>query len=453
MSGRVEDILEAYPEYMIGEPVPEVQPRVDGEVLVAARALTRWRVWFLVVYFPPLVAMAFVSVGFGARFGMAVVGVVVWCGIYWRFRKPMQVREQDQWCIPFWDEFRYSMVSVLGTMALIFPAVSGDGVSQLVGWVGIVFFLVGLVWVTNAVRGCEPGQMSCKKCSYSLVGLTIPCDCPECGIRIYSVAEMTDRPGVSLPGLKWMGIGGVLVGLVMMWTGFFQSGAVYGQMPRSALLGLAATDEKAFVEVIGTGLTPAERSALIDGVIAEDERNGMWSGYSYEHRDWLEQCLNDGSMSDEQLSRILEPYAREGVIQIDAPVKGRVGEPITVRLKARLMRGPIRVRYYFEGFSIGDEPELYAGRAISGHMFKLTKGGKKIYSGTEMRDREPMYVLTPSEPGEVVIRAKVVLVLIRGMQYSTEIDWDLPVEEAFGAGTALLWHHVVELEHRIEVSD
>ncbi len=451
MSGRGDCLQQVHPDYVVGEPIPEVQPRVDEVVLDATRALTRWRVWFLVVYMVVSIASGFVSMGSGVRLGMVVVGLVVWCGMYWRFRKVMVVREKDQWCIPFRDEFRYNMVSVVGTMMLAVSMSVGGGISQLVGWVGIVFFLVGLVWVTNVIRGCEPGQMSCKACSYSLVGLTIPCDCPECGVRIYSVAETTDRPRVSLAGFGWIGAGLSVAGVAMVLMMFFQPRVVYGQMPRSALLGLAATDEKAFVEAIALPMTQAERSALIDGLIAEDARNGMWSRYSYEQRDWLVQCLNDGSMSEAQLGRILEPFTADGVIRIDAPEKGRVGEPITVRLMARRVRGLFRVRYYFEGFSIGDEPGLYAGRAISGHMFKLTKGGKKIYGGTEMRDREPVYVLTPSEPGEVVIRAKVVLVLIRGGGLMTEIDWEKPVDEAFEAGTELLWHHVVELEHRIVI--
>ncbi len=440
-----------HPDYVIGEPIPEVEPRVNEEVLVAARALTRRRVWFLVVYVVVLIASGFVPMGFGVRLGVAVVGLAVWCGMYWRFRKPMLMREKDQWCIPFRDESRYEMVSVVGTMMLAVSMSVGGEISQLVGWAGIVFFLVGLVWVTNVVRGREPGQMSCKGCSYSLVGLTIPCDCPECGVRIYSVEETTDRPRVSLLGLRWIGVGMMVAGLAIMWTGFFQPGAMYGQMPRSALLGLAATDEKAFVEVIGLPMTQAERSALIDGLIAEDVRNGVWSRYSYEQRDWLRQCLSDGSMSKAQLGRMLDGYADEGVIGIDAPAKGRVGEEMTVRLLGKRVGSPFRPQYYFRGYRIGDDPALYAGSVYPRSFFKVTKGGRKHYSGTSGYDSEPVYALVPTEPGEVIVRGQVVFTLIRGAQYNTLIDWEKPVEEGFEAGKELLWHHVVELEHRILV--
>ncbi len=442
---------QVHPDYVVGEPVPEVELRVNEEVLVATRTLTRRRVWFLAVYVVVLIASGFVPMRFGIRVGMAAVGLIVWCGMYWRFRKPMLVREKDQWCIPFRDALRYDMVSIVGTMMLGLSMSVGSGVSQLLGWAGIMLFLVGLMWVTNVIRGRAPGQTSCQGCSYCLVGLTIPCDCPECGARIYSVAETTDRPRVSLPGFVWIGVGLSATGLAMALAMFLQPGLVYGQLPRSAILGLAGTDEKAFVEVIALPMTQGERSALIDALIDEHERNGLWSPYPYEQRDWLKQCLGDGSMSRGQLRRILAGYAEEGVIRIDAPGKTRVGEEITVRLLGKRVQSPFRPRYYFRGYRIGDDPALYEGSVYPKSFFKVTKGGKKHYAGTSGYDSEPVYVLTPTEPGEVVIRARVVLALIRGGQYNTLIDWDLPVEDAFEVGKEVLWYHVVELEHRIEV--
>ncbi len=457
MSAQVENMLEKYPEYVVGEPVPEVEPRIDGEVLVATRQLTRWAFWFWVVYIGASAVMAFVPMGFGIRIGVTVLGVMVWSVPFWRHRKILKVRGEDQWCIPFWDELRYRLATTVAPLGLTFPLVADDGVSGLVWIVGINVSMFGVAFFVASIRGCAPGQLSCQGCSYCLVGLTIPCDCPECGVRIYSVAEMTDRPRVLVGGLGWLGGGLSVAGLAMVLILFLQPGLVYGQLPRGALLGVAATDKAAFAEAIALPMTQAERSALIDGLIAEDERNGMWSRYSYEQRDWLEQCLGDGSMSRGQLGRILAGYAEEGVIRIDAPGKARVGEEITVRLLGKRVQSPFRPRYYFRGYRIGDDPALYEGSAYPKSFFKVTKGGKKHYAGTSGYDSEPVYVLTPRESGEVVIRARVVLALIRGAQYNTLIeyntliDWDLPVEDAFEVGKEVLWYHVVELEHRIEV--
>lgn len=437
---------------MVGELIPEVEPRVNEEVFCAVQWLTRWGYWFFAAYFALSVVMAFVSMNFGYRIGATLLGVIAWSVPFFVFRKPLAVRAKDQWCIPFRAEMRYSFISTVMVLTLTMPMLGDNGMAWLVRLFGGVLILVGLMYLMMFMRAHEPGQISCKKCSYALVGLTLPCECPECGTMVYGLGETTDRPRVSLPSFRWIGLGTGAVGLAIVFAAFLRPGMMYQQMPRSVLLGMAATDTSAFVEVIALPLSDDERAWLIDEIIEANENNGIWSGYSYEHGDWLVQCFGDGSMSDEQVGRILVPYEVEDLIVIDAPTNGRVGEAIEIQLFGQNIRLPgseFNPVFVFRGFEIEGDEELHSGSVYSRSLYRITKRGRKLDDTQREGRGRPEFVFTPTEAGRVVIRARVVLATMRGRTGKTGINWALPIDEAFGV--PVIWSRVIDFEHTITV--
>ncbi|MBL4698596.1 MAG: hypothetical protein JKX70_07170 [Phycisphaerales bacterium] len=441
-----------HPDIVVGEPVPEVEPKVNQEVLSAVRWLTRWGYWFFGVYLVMSILMAFVSIGFVTRIVVVVAGLAVWSVPHFVLRKHLTARGKDQWCIPFREELRYTMISTGIALTLMMPVLADNGIAWLIGLFGGVIFFVGINYLVMYFRACEPGQISCKKCSYALVGLTLPCECPECGTMVYGLPETTDRPRVSLPSFRWIGSGLSVVGLAIVLSLLFRPGVIYQQMPRSVLLGLAATDTPAFVELIASPMTNDERTQLIDRIIEANKDNGIWSRYSYEHEDWLEQCYKDGSMNDEQVARMLAPYEMEDMIMIDAPRNGRIGEPIKIQLLGQNIRTPgsaFRPGFFFRGFEIEDGEELHSGSGFARSLYRITKRGHKMDDTSREGRGRPEHVFTPTQAGHVVIRARIVLAKVRGRTLNTAIDWELPVGEAFGVQP--IWYRVIDLEHTIEV--
>lgn len=446
-----------HPDVVVGEAVGEVEPRVDGAVLAAVEMLTRWGLVFCLVYvLVSLVFLVFPLYVF-ASYGFIVAGICVWSVPLFRVRKVLKEYKTEQWSVPLGVEIKHRLVLGTTFFSLTLPLMMSSGVIWVLGMIGVYLLMFGSASVALRWLAREPGQVSCLGCSYSLVGLVLPCECPECGRFLSGVLDTTDRPRVFSAWFGWIGSGMVVLGLAILFGVFFRPGLMYERLPRSVLLGLAVTDDVAFSELIVLPMSEDERSRLIDDLISANNFQGRWSQYSYEHGDWLVQCFVDGSMDDVQVGRLLEPYMAEDVIEFVGPEAVRVGESIRVEIQGERVRMPgneLVPMLYFRGFVIGGDGdgdgEYANGSSKARSLSRLTTRGRETAWQDENDERvQPVYEFLAEEPGVVVVRGQAVLALVRGRTWRMAIDWALPIEEAFGV--PVIWYRVIDLEHTIIV--
>ncbi len=444
-----------HPDVVVGEVIAEIEPRVDGDVLAAIEMLTRWGLVFLPVYV--LVSMVFLvfPLSVFASYGFILAGVFVWSVPFYRVRKVLKEYKAEQWSVPLGVEIKNRLVLGTTCFSLILPLMMSNGVIWILGIWGGYLLIFGCACVALKWLAREPGQVSCVGCSYSLVGLVLPCECPECGRFLYGVLDTTDRPRVFSAWFGWVGSGMVVLGLAILFGVFFRPGLMYERLPRSVLLELAVTDDAAFSELILLPMSEDEQSRLIDDLISANNFQGRWSQYSYEHGDWLVQCFGDGSMDDAQVARILEPYIEEDVIELVGPDAVRVGESIRVEFQGERVRMPgdeFVPMMYFRGFVIDEEgdDEWLKGSSKARSLSRLTRRGRDVAWQDANAERvQPVYEFLAEEPGVVVVRARAVLALVRGRTRQTAIDWGRPIDGAFGV--PVVWYRVIDLEHRVVV--
>jgi len=289
----------------------------------------------------------------------------------------------------------------------------------------------------------EPGQICCVDCEYPLVGLTIPCECPECGRMIYDASWTTDRPRVRSGWFVPVGAAMVLFGGLMFYSSFANPGLFYGPMPRSMLMKMASTDREAFERLMLRPLTIEEERSLIDAMVANQTTSSHKS--SFDQGQWITQQIMNGRLSESQLDSIFMETAE---IEIDAPSSGRVGEPIELRLKAEYVRMPSfgsTPGYYFRGFTMNDDETLQSGGGWPRFRLYITKN--------EFRNEKdvPRFEWVPDAPGTHVIRARIVLALFPGGGRAANIPIDWSQEEDAMFATVSIWSTVIDLERTIVV--
>jgi hypothetical protein len=307
--------------------------------------------------------------------------------------------------------------------------------------IGIFMILGGisLAIMTRFMR--QPGQISCMKCDYPLVGLQLPCPCPECGTTIASLSDATDRPRARDTRLVLIGIAIVVLSLGTMVLRFYRPQALYTAMPRAALIQLAPIDRSAFESLMCTAMTPEEEDLLIEGMYKS--RTGFTSGSSYEQGEWFGNMITQGRVSTDQLDQLFDEYVQ---VEINAPKKVRVGIPVQLTLRAEYAHASIDVWYFFSGFQIDEDPTLLGrmDRALSRTF--IVNGPKQDNMD---RGYVPITTWTPESPGTYTIRARVIFALGSGYSFSKAVVWtdeDLPEYP-----NQPIWSRVIELERTIEV--
>ncbi len=449
-----------HPDIVVGEVVPEVEPRVDEQLLALMKKAIRWSRVCLVLAFVLFVAFAVYRPGWGVRIPVGGLLLVVWLvplrrlGKYWNKKKKELGFEVSHgpmnWSLPIWVNIEYTAYAASFGFVLQGFMSAGDRFTSMLVFLGIMMFIGGICFSMLSRFAREPGQVCCVDCEYPLVGLTIPCGCPECGRMIYDASWTTDRPRVRSGWFVPVGVMGVAFGGLMMYSSFANPGLMYGPMPRAVLMQLAPTDRDAFDELVARPMDSMQADELIEGLIAGNEGKNGWDYSTTKQQRWLGQFVGTGRVSREQYERMygrVADWVRIGLMDSGDGGPVRVGDEVVVRLIAprhtNLPDMGANVPYFFRGFVIGDDAEPVGGGTGEGYFgFLDAEAGESAFQYV------PRVSYVATEPGELVIRARLVVALLATNKWKTQIRWDDP--DGFFEDEPD-WSMVIDLEHRVEV--
>lgn len=439
-----------YEHLDLNEPIPEIELRYDEYHLYSIKAFFRWAPWCATVVLGLYLFVFVFQPGHIPELVLMFLAMLVWLGpvfpIYIRRRQSGITKDPsalDPWGIPLGVQIRYQSYYII-MMILVMQIPSADqGFSGLILMFGIsgIAFGIGLIFVSRMFR--QPGQISCEACSYSLVGLQLPGQCPECGHALLDLSYATDRPRIRDARFLGAGVVIALLGFALSTLLFVSPTTLYASLPKAALLPLAARDRDAFDQIMKQPLSAAEEQQLLDAMIDMSTTGSYRS--SHAQGQWIEAKVFAGKLSDQQLDTLFMPTT---AIEIDAPGTARVGQPVVLRLKAEYVRMPsfsTTPGYYFRGFVVDGSAEPLAGSDRPRFRLYLTE-----MSFRNEKD-VPVVTWTPTAAGEATIAARVVLALFPagGTAAAVQIDWSSPEDAMFP--TAPVWAHVLDLEHTITV--
>ncbi len=449
--------LFVHPDVVVGEPIPEVEPRIDYDRLAIVRRWNRWWRWCLMVAFVLIAALAMTGSGLGVGIGVLVVFLVFWLAPVVhpkmraevrKFREANRLKGFSQgniWSVPCRDNIENQIMS--GSLFVIAPVMvnSSSGLRGGGVYVGMYAFIGGIALLIYGFRVRQPGQISCEECSYSLVGLSLPCRCPECGVYLLDPSYTTDCPRIRSPWFWRAGVAVFVLGGLLMYASVIRPGFLYAPMPRSVLLRLAPTDRDAFERYTQGPMSVAQTNELVEALIERSRKGRL----EYSQERWLEDLMEAGGLSGEQVALYMEGVP---AIVIDGPREMKVGEEVEISL-ASTRNTRSMVSYFFEGFRVGDDPALYSGSDHSRRWRFLYKDLFRAESIAEDPANRPFYMLkaeTAGGAGEIVVRGRVVVVLT-GWKNMMTFEWGEDGEGVFENDP--VWVRVVDLEHRILVTE
>ena len=246
-----------------------------------------------------------------------------------------------------------------------------------------------------------------------------------------------------------MGVGAALLGGLMVYSSFANPGLMYGPMPRGVLLQMAPTDGDAFDELVARPMDPMQTDDLIERLIAGNEGKNGWDYSTLNQQRWLAQFAGTGKVSRDQYERMYGRVADWVRIELADSGKGdrvRVGEEVVVRLGStryiNLPDGGTNVPYFFRGFVIGDDAQPVGGGTGDRYF-----GFLDAEDGDDSLHYVPRVSFVPTEPGEMVIRGRLVVALLAA-RGKTRIRWDNP-DGFFEVEPD--WLTTIDLEHTVEV--
>ena len=445
-----------HPDIVVGEPIPEIEPRVNAAYLEQARRIIRVGRVAALLMLVFIVFYWWLGVGVLVRVPTIVaIGALAFVPLLnpevRATRKDIGEQFTDPWAIPFWVNAKYVVyMCVLMLLVQLFVDPSPD-FRGVVGFGGIMLLMASPMILIGTFKAREPGQISCVRCEYPLVGLTLPCECPECGHGLAGPRSTTDRVRVRCWWLRWVGVIALVLSAGLLYTSYWDSSVLFRAMPRGVVLKMAASDGGAFNRVMSGTMTEEEELALIEGMVEHRAGGGMV--VAYEPGAWLGGQLLAGRLSDAQLDRL---YAEFIEVEIDAPGNGRVGEVLELGLRAEYALVPganAKPVYYFEGFGVergvgqpnGGLDDLQSGDDLARPRYTLTD---RSYSSTYA---SPVHRWTPTASGTYTIRGRVVFALFAGggAMMNQQIDWAQEGEAMFGV--VPIWWREVELEHAVIV--
>ena len=441
-----------HPDIVVGEPIPEIEPRVNEVVLAHTLAWTRGSRWVVAVLFVLVVGFTIFRVSMTVRY--FAVGVFYFGFMAWVFRPSMrELRKSrkkhaaDKWSIPLGVAIKFLILLGLIILLLLILLMADNGISGLSSYIGMMALFIGGALIHAGRNAREPGQVCCVDCEYPLVGLTIPCECPECGRMIYDPSWTTDRPRVRSGWFMWGGVFAMAFGGLIFYSSFANPGLMYGPMPRGVLLQLAPTEKGAFNQLIRRPMDQSQTDELIERLIAGNEGKGGWDFNTNDQQRWLSQFAGTGRVSRDQYERMfgrVADWVRIELVKTPGNKIVKVGKEAEVRLAStryiNLPDSGVIVRYFFNGFEIGDDADPVGGLKGENYLsFLDAKVGDRSYRYV------PRASFTPTQSGLVVIRARVVVVM-HAVRLGVPIRWDHP-DGLFE--TEPEWWTMIELEDTI----
>lgn len=445
----------AHPDIVVGQPIPEIEPRINQPRLRLTRSLSKW--WGVCIVLILIMSAVGLVLSLGLEYMMIFFGVtmVLWIMPLLRpkklleggfGKKPGMGSDPDRWDIPIVDHSINQVLSwgmVIGVSTMMMPG----GLIFVFAFAGINMCIGGMVVVILGRMARQPGQISCKECSYPLVGLTLPCICPECGRSLLEATDTTDFPRVRSPWFLRIGGAMILVGLLIAYTGFSNPGRFYKVFPQNVLGSMAVKDRDAFEQLTGSPMTPEQTQTLIESLLEESRRGEL----GYPQSRWLGDVYEAGGLSESQIEAVMERVPPISIRVPNGPV--RVGQKIEISLisaEADLPSHAFTVYYYFAGFQIDDDPEAHQGDAHHRLVSFLYYDFGDMLPPNREGMTPPIYSFIPISAREIRVRARVLVVLTDPKNLLT-FTWDISMNGVFE--TQPSWMRVLDIEALIVVED
>lgn len=288
----------------------------------------------------------------------------------------------------------FGLVAYLGGAG---AAVMLTGRSSGMSSVVLVPMLIGGVFLVHAgLSRRVAAEPSCAACGYPVPerGEERPIRCPECGESIAADSGVTRSRRAPSPAMA--ACGAVLAaGGVLHFVYNLAPGSLGGAMPTGALLRLAPGEERLWSELSSRSLTREQEIELARRLLDARETEpyfGIHPGLA-----WLQAQWRSGALPPELAERYLDNLRFEW----DVPETVRTGEPFRATLAGRKLDlgwGLSRTAFV-QGFSVGDDPA------------PIARGEGRPWSDFLDKDNPGAAVeIVPEEPGELRIRARVVIV-------------------------------------------
>tara|TARA_R110000868_G_scaffold226872_1_gene479770 strand:- start:299499 stop:300845 length:1347 start_codon:yes stop_codon:yes gene_type:complete len=444
-----------HPDIVVGQPIPEIEPRINQPRLRLTRSLSVW--WAACIVMILIMSVIRTVFSLGVEYFMFFMGatLVLWFAPLLRPTKIIEAgyrkarngaSDPDHWDIPIMDHSIH-LVMTWGMMIAFSTLIMIGGFALAFALIGIYMVAGGMAVIFLARMARQPAQISCEECSYPLVGLTLPCMCPECGRSLLEATDTTDFPRVRSPWFVRVGVGMIGVGLLLAYSGFLNPGKFYKVFPQKVLGSMAVKDRDAFEQLTGSPMTPEQTQMLIESLLEESTRDEL----GYPQSRWLGQVYEAGGLSKSQIEAVME---RVPPISIRVPMGPvRVGQEVEISLTSNemdLASSGFRVFYFFAGFQVGDDPDLREGSDDFRIWMYLNRDMGYVGFAHQVRMNRPTYAFTPKRSGEITVRARVLVVLANPKSLQN-FTWD---NETNGVlETKPDWSRVLDLEAMIVVEE
>ncbi|MFG0314912.1 MAG: hypothetical protein ACF8LL_12120, partial [Phycisphaerales bacterium] len=440
------------------EPIPEIELRMNEYKLRTASCLVRQGPYLVAFVFVVMMALLMTGAPLLLRtyvffLMILAIGAMVLGRVYWKTTKEQRRSWHDAgdpWGIPV----KLMIKSQLYTLAILvvmmqFTSSSG-GVMNVMFYLGFYALGGGIAVAISSRILREPGQISCTRCSYPLVGLRLPCDCPECGSTLRDLSDATDRPRVRDNRYLFLGFVAAVLGVFCIYVRMSSPAWAYGPIPNTLLIRLAPNDTDTFNALIAKALSAEEEEQLEESLISAIERGNVHGFWMHAQGAWLEARAFNGQLTESQFGRLMsamgEPY-------IDAPDSVRAGERFSMLLRAPDVRFPaysLYPRYYFSGYQLTSSGEPFL-RSDSPRNWRSIRNGE--VSELPASQESPLCRFTPEQPGVLTIRARLVLVLYPSTAELNASGFAWGNDDSFSFVNPPLWSRVIDLEHTIEVTE
>lgn len=444
-----------HPDIVVGQPIPEIEPRINQPRLRLTRSLSVW--WAACIVMILIMSVIRTVFSLGVEYFMFFMGatLVLWFAPLLRPTKIIEAgyrktrngaSDPDHWDIPIVDHSIH-LVMTWGMMIAFSTLIMIGGFALAFAFVGIYMVAGGMAVIFLARMARQPAQISCEECSYPLVGLTLPCMCPECGRSLLEATDTTDFPRVRSPWFVRIGGAMILVGLLIAYTGFSNPGRFYKVFPQNVLGSMAVKDRDAFEQLTGSPMTPEQTQTLIESLLEESRRGEL----GYPQSRWLGDVYEAGGLSESQIEAVMEQVPPITIRVPNGPV--RVGRTLEISLTCAepdLPSRAFRVYYYFAGFQIDDDPEAHEGNDHYRFANYLYYDFGNMLPSNQEEMTPPIYSFIPISAREIRVRARVLVVLTDPKNLLT-FTWDSSMNGVFE--TQPSWMRVLDLEALIVVED
>lgn len=261
--------------------------------------------------------------------------------------------------------------------------------------------------------------------------------------------DTTDQPRVQRRWFVPVGVGMMVLGVVLFAGSYFRPPFYYGLVTRRGLSKLAMTDSLAFERLVASPMTSQEEDELIEKLISLNEGPDGWGFEMSVQGLWLDGFFGTPAISDEQMDRIVDRVV--DAVKLEGPDEAKVGQAVRVEIASERVRTPgvsFDPWYFNRGFEVGQGVELVQ-TSTSAHSIAPFYREWPARMADDFAN--PGVDVTPTEPGDLVVRVRLVFAVYRKKTKHTQmnIDWSLDEHDMFDAQP--IWYRTVDFEHRIRV--